>query len=82
MEVFSIDTEFSIEKIFLSYIKCREKVIFSIGKEDFWDFHPCKYILYLAFERLHIATDKALFSSEKSCYLSYFSMKTYVVGTH
>ena len=29
-----------------------------------------------------IATDKALFSSEKCWYLSYFSMKTYVVGTH
>ena len=28
-----------------------------------------------------IATDKALFSSEK-CYLFYFSTKTYVVGTH
>ena len=30
----------------------------------------------------YIATDKALFSSEKCWYLSYFSMKTYVVGTH
>ena len=29
-----------------------------------------------------IATDKALFSSEKCWYLSYFSTKTYVVGTH
>ena len=29
-----------------------------------------------------IATDKALFSSEKCWYLSYFSIKTYVVGTH
>ena len=29
-----------------------------------------------------IATDKAPFSSEKCWYLSYFSMKTYVVGTH
>ena len=29
-----------------------------------------------------IATEKALFSSEKCWYLSYFSMKTYVVGTH
>ena len=30
---------------------------------------------------LLITTDKALFSSKK-CYLSYFSTKTYVVGTH
>ena len=29
-----------------------------------------------------IATDKVLFSSEKCWYLSYFSTKTYVVGTH
>ena len=29
-----------------------------------------------------IATDKALFSSENCWYLSYFSIKTYVVGTH
>ena len=32
--------------------------------------------------RLYIATDKAPFSSEKCQYLSYFSTKTYVVGTH
>ena len=30
----------------------------------------------------NIATDKVLFSSEKCWYLSYFSTKTYVVGTH
>ena len=29
-----------------------------------------------------IATDKALFSSKKCWYLSYFSTKTYIVGTH
>ena len=29
-----------------------------------------------------IATDKALFSSEKCRYLSYFATITYVVGTH
>ena len=29
-----------------------------------------------------IATDKALFSSEKCWYFSYFSTKAYVVGTH
>ena len=29
-----------------------------------------------------IATDRALFSSEKCWYLSYSSTKTYVVGTH
>ena len=31
---------------------------------------------------IHIATVKALFSSEKCCYLSYFSTKIYGVGTH
>ena len=30
----------------------------------------------------NIATDKVLFSSEKCWYRSYFSTKTYVVGTH
>ena len=30
----------------------------------------------------YIATDKALFSSEKYWYLSYFFTETYVVGTH
>ena len=29
-----------------------------------------------------MAIDKALFSSKNCRYLSYFSMKTYVVGTH
>ena len=29
-----------------------------------------------------IALDKALFSTEKYLYFSYFSTKTYVVGTH
>ena len=40
----------------------------------------CKYtnLLY----NYNIATDKAFFSSEKCWYLSYFSTKTYVVGTH
>ena len=37
-------------------------------------------IIYVGNES--IATGKALFSSEKFWYLSYFSMKTYVVGTH
>ena len=32
--------------------------------------------------RWSIATEKALFSSEECWYLSYFSTKTYVVGTH
>ena len=31
---------------------------------------------------LPIATDRALFSSEKCWYLSYFITKTYVEGTH
>ena len=31
---------------------------------------------------INIATDKVLFLSENCRYLSYFSMKTYVVGTH
>ena len=31
---------------------------------------------------IYIATDKVLFSSKKCLYLSYFSMKTFVVGTH
>ena len=30
----------------------------------------------------YIALDKALFSSKRYLYFSYFSMKTYVVGTH
>ena len=30
----------------------------------------------------HIAHDKALFSTKKYLYFSYFSTKTYVVGTH
>ena len=34
------------------------------------------------FPDFSIATDKALFSSKKCWYLSYFSVKTYVVGTH
>ena len=41
--------------------------------------------LHAQFSRNHtavIAKDKALFSSENCWYLSYFSMKTYVVGTH
>ena len=29
-----------------------------------------------------IALVKVLFSIQKYCYFSYFSMKTYVVGTH
>ena len=35
----------------------------------------CLFILY-------IATDRALFSSEKCWYLSYYSTKRYVVGSH
>ena len=38
--------------------------------------HSCVYTI------AGIATDKALFSSEKCWYFSYFSMKTYEVGTH
>ena len=46
-------------------------------------FYSSKTAFYvLAFLDLPIATDKALFSSEKYWYLSYFFMKTYVVGTH
>ena len=33
-------------------------------------------------EKSSIATDKERFSSEKCRYLSYFSTKTYIVGTH
>ena len=33
-------------------------------------------------QKKNIATVKALLSSEKCWYLSYFSTKTYVVGTH
>ena len=30
----------------------------------------------------YIVPDKALFAAQKYRYISYFSMKTYVVGTH
>ena len=42
----------------------------------------CEVSGFLSGYHFHIATDKALFSSEKCCDLSYFSTKTYVVGTH
>ena len=41
--------------------------------------HLCFFILFLVFNGFTIATDKALFSSKKCWYFSYFSMKTYVV---
>ena len=46
VKAFSINIEFSIEKIFLCYIKYREKGNFQLEKwiysfENFWDFHPC-----------------------------------------
>ena len=44
--------------------------VFSI----FWN-----HILLL---RIHVAPGKGLLSSEKHLYFSYFSKKTYVVGTH
>ena len=40
-----------------------------------WGWHKCP-------DGPVIATDKALFSSEICWYFSYFSTKTYVVGTH
>ena len=36
----------------------------------------------IATANIHVALDKALFSSKKYLYFSYFSTKTYVVGTH
>ena len=39
-------------------------------------------VMFCVVVHIHIATDKGLFSSEKCWYLSYFSTKTYVVGTH
>ena len=39
-------------------------------------------VFLIILKKCNIATDKALFSSEKCWYLSYFSTKTYVVGTH
>ena len=43
-----------------------------------------EYSRYITLDKalFFIATDKALFSSEKRSYLSYFSTKKYVVGTH
>ena len=38
----------------------------------------CSWINYC----VYIALDKALFSTKKYLYFSYFSTKTYVVGTH
>ena len=41
-----------------------------------------KILTYLDLCPYHIALDKALFSTKMYLYFSYFSMKTYVVGTH
>ena len=42
----------------------------------------CKYSKQVFNSDFLTAPDKVLFSSEKYQYLSYFCMKTYVVGTH
>ena len=43
-------------------------------------FITIKLLAYLT--DIHIALDKVLFSTKKCLYFSYFSTKTYVVGTH
>ena len=60
------------------------------GVSVLWPSHHCKDVesvnehTHFSWTMLitYIATDRALFSSEKCWYLSYFSTKTYVVGTH
>ena len=45
-------------------------------------FAKCTEVLRTGTSQFIIALDKALFSTKKYLYFSYFSTKTYVVGTH
>ena len=65
------------KKIFILFLVLHQNICCGyLLESSYWG--PTKHLLWGKI----IATDKALFSSEKCWCLSYFSTKTYVVGTH
>ena len=72
-----------VDGIFTALLKSNQQRL--IGSWLYTGWSECLlsvHFLILQLKYCTIATDKALFSSEKCWYLSYFSTKTYVVGTH